>query len=171
MLHRRLADWFVGTQWTRGSRDTNPTRERGLFMASLARRVGVLSSAVRARPRKLRRDDVRAALLGEVQALEARCLLSIVAAPAGLVSWYRGEGNANDSADGNNGTLQNGATFASGEVGQAFSFDGVDDYVSIPDAPDLHFGNQVTVDGWFNPTAAPGYGSGVIKLGAFHLHP
>ena len=29
----------------------------------------------------------------------------------------------------NNGTPLNGATFASGKVGQAFSFDGVNDYV------------------------------------------
>ena len=54
--------------------------------------------------------------------------------PPNLVSWWHAEGNANDSADGNNGTLQNGATFGTGRSGQAFSFDGVDDYVNVPDA-------------------------------------
>jgi hypothetical protein len=49
----------------------------------------------------------------------------------GLVGWWRGNGNANDLVAGNNGTLTNGATAsAGGEVGQAFSFDGVDDYVA-----------------------------------------
>jgi hypothetical protein len=51
--------------------------------------------------------------------------------PAGLVSWWPGDGNANDIQDGNHGTLQNGVTFAPGMVGQAFSFDGVDDYVDL----------------------------------------
>ena len=52
--------------------------------------------------------------------------------PAGLVSWWPGEGNANDIVGSNHGTLQNGATFAAGMVGQAFSFDGIDDYVRFP---------------------------------------
>jgi hypothetical protein len=46
-----------------------------------------------------------------------------------LVSLWKGEGNANDSAGSNNGTLQSGATFAPGQFGQAFSFDGVNAYV------------------------------------------
>ncbi|HEV2949418.1 MAG TPA: LamG-like jellyroll fold domain-containing protein, partial [Gemmataceae bacterium] len=46
-----------------------------------------------------------------------------------LVSLWKAEGNANDSAGGNNGTLQSGATFAPGKFGQAFSFDGVNSYV------------------------------------------
>jgi len=54
---------------------------------------------------------------------------SCVLAPDGLVSWWPGEGNANDIADANNGTLQGGATFATGRVGQAFSFDGNGDFV------------------------------------------
>src|SRR5438270_12952784 len=48
--------------------------------------------------------------------------------PPNMVSWWPGDGNANDIQGGNNGTLQGGATFASGKVGQAFSFDGVNDY-------------------------------------------
>ena len=38
--------------------------------------------------------------------------------PAGLVSWWAGDGNANDIVGGNDGTLVNGATFAPGMVGQ-----------------------------------------------------
>jgi len=51
---------------------------------------------------------------------------------SGLVAWWHGEGNANDVVGTNHGTLQNGATFAIGKVGQSFLFDGVDDHVLIP---------------------------------------
>ncbi|MBI3852594.1 MAG: immunoglobulin domain-containing protein [Verrucomicrobia bacterium] len=73
-----------------------------------------------------------------------------VAPPSGLVSWWQAESNALDNADGNDGMLQNGATFAAGKVGQAFSFDGVDDVVIVPDAPNLRFGptSPMTVDMW-----------------------
>jgi hypothetical protein len=57
------------------------------------------------------------------------------ATPAGLVSWWRAEGNANDSTGAHNGTLLNGTTFAPGRVGQAFSFDGVDDIILIGGSP------------------------------------
>ncbi|MFC1865049.1 LamG-like jellyroll fold domain-containing protein [Chloroflexota bacterium] len=40
---------------------------------------------------------------------------TFVSPPSGLVSWWRGEGNAIDSIDGNNGVLQNGVTFATGQ--------------------------------------------------------
>src|SRR2546426_844471 len=42
-----------------------------------------------------------------------------VPAPSGLVSWWRGNGDANDVVGGNNGTLQGGVTFVPGKVGQA----------------------------------------------------
>lgn len=58
--------------------------------------------------------------------------------PDGLVAWWPAEGNASDVAGTNHGTLQNGATFATGYVGQqAFGFDGNDDYVLVPDAVSL----------------------------------
>ncbi len=56
----------------------------------------------------------------------------------GLVSWWRAEGTATDSQDGNAGILQNGVTFATGRVGQAFSLDGVNDHVAIPFATNLN---------------------------------
>jgi hypothetical protein len=42
--------------------------------------------------------------------------------PPGLVAWWPGDGNANDIAQTNNGVLLDGATFAPGIIGQAFSF-------------------------------------------------
>jgi PKD repeat protein len=58
----------------------------------------------------------------------------------GLVSWWRAEDNAHDSVGGNHGTPMNGATYATGKDGQAFSFDGVDDYVLVPNSPSLNIG-------------------------------
>ncbi len=73
-----------------------------------------------------------------------------IPAPSGLVAWWPGDGNANDIRGNNNGALQNGATFAPGLAGQAFSFDGVDDVVLAPDSPDLNFNSAspITVDLW-----------------------
>src|SRR5260221_10123571 len=66
--------------------------------------------------------------------------------PSHLVSWWRAESNAVDSADGNNGALENGAAFATGKVGQAFSFDGDGDHVRVPDATNLRFTNALTIE-------------------------
>jgi len=74
--------------------------------------------------------------------------------PSEMVAWYPGEGNANDIQGNNNGTLQNGATFAAGKVGQAFSFDGVDDYVEVPNAANLNITGPLTIDVWVKLNAA-----------------
>ena len=49
--------------------------------------------------------------------------------PAGLVSWWKAEGNANDSFNTNKGTLLGGAGFASGEAGEAFNLNGTSQYI------------------------------------------
>src|SRR5947209_10850069 len=82
-------------------------------------------------------------------ALEYVGLASCDSAPAGMVSWWKAEGNANDSQDSNKGTLQSGVTFATGEVGQAFSFDGSGG-VLVPDANNLDVTTEVTLDAWVN---------------------
>ncbi len=58
----------------------------------------------------------------------------------GLVSWWRAEDNAYDSVGGNHGFSHGGTVFADGIVGQAFSFDGADDYVEMPHSDNLDFG-------------------------------
>jgi len=75
-----------------------------------------------------------------------------VQAPSGLVSWWPGDGHANDIAGTNHGTLQNGATFATGLAAQAFSLDGVDDFVLVPHNANLAFdnGQDFTIDAWIN---------------------
>jgi RHS repeat-associated protein len=74
-------------------------------------------------------------------------------APSGLVSWWPGEGDGTDSAGTNNISSLDGITFAAGEVGQGFSFDGNAHEVLVPDAPDLNFGaNQdFTIEAWIQP--------------------
>jgi uncharacterized repeat protein (TIGR03803 family) len=51
--------------------------------------------------------------------------------PVGLVNWWRGENNGADAAGGNTAGLSNGVAFAAGRVGQAFSFDGIDDLLQV----------------------------------------
>src|SRR3990172_3078266 len=74
--------------------------------------------------------------------------------PSGLISWWPGEGNANDIVGINNGTLMNGATFVTGKVGQAFSFDGINDYVSVPGT--FGGGSEATVEAWIKPNGTTG---------------
>ncbi len=70
-------------------------------------------------------------------------------APVGLVSWYSADGNALDPRSRNNGTLQSGATFAAGHVGQAFSLDGTNSFVSIPHNDSFNV-SSLTLDAWVN---------------------
>ncbi|HEX8097014.1 MAG TPA: LamG-like jellyroll fold domain-containing protein, partial [Pyrinomonadaceae bacterium] len=78
--------------------------------------------------------------------------LSCAPKPSGLANWYRAEDDAKDSAGSRHGTLQGGAGFAQGLVGQAFSLDGKDDYV---DLGSLSPGSQWTVEAWVKPSATP----------------
>jgi serine/threonine protein kinase len=66
----------------------------------------------------------------------------------GLVAWWSAEGNANDVIGGNNGTVYNGVGYAAGEVGHAFSFNGTNSYVQVPDAPALRLTNELTIEFW-----------------------
>jgi hypothetical protein len=81
----------------------------------------------------------------------AHAQATCVAAPTGLVSWWRGEGTGYDSAGKNHGTLQGGITFASGKVGQAFSLDGVNDSVDLGPRMNLQI---FTIAMWVKPAAS-----------------
>jgi hypothetical protein len=87
-----------------------------------------------------------------------------------MVSWWPGDGDANDIQDGNNGTPQNGATFAPGKVAQAFSFDGVDDFVEVQNSANLNLTQALTVDAWVNPAVANQYGGIVEKTVGDHVN-
>ena len=86
-------------------------------------------------------------------------------APSGLVGWWQGEGNATDIAGTDNGTLSGGVSFASGKVGQAFSFDGVNGSVVVPDSSSLRLTTQLTIETWINPRSTNADQAIVGKLG------
>ena len=71
--------------------------------------------------------------------------------PSGLISWWPGEGDAGDVADNNVGFPLNGTAFEAAVVQQGFSFDGVDDLVSVPAAPNLDLRDALTLEAWVRP--------------------
>src|SRR5208337_4679220 len=79
--------------------------------------------------------------------------LPCATAPSNLISWWRAEADARDSAGTNNGVLGGGLSFAPGEVGQASSFNGAGINLKIPATPslDLGAGNGLTAELWLKP--------------------
>lgn len=74
---------------------------------------------------------------------------SCVAAPSGLVGWWRAENSASDSAGTNNGVLVNSVYIEPGLVGQCFHFvSGPNPKVRVPDSPALQLTNSLTIEGW-----------------------
>src|SRR6266850_2042632 len=113
------------------------------------------------------------------------CVLNVQAAcvtPAsGLVSWWRGEGSGADSAGGNNIITSNAVSFASGEVGTAFAFDGTNTFMGVDASPslDVGVGGGLTIEGWMNPTDVSrthvilewNNGSGGVGVHLYHSDP
>jgi uncharacterized protein YjbI with pentapeptide repeats/serine/threonine protein kinase len=54
------------------------------------------------------------------------------------------------------GTMLQGVTCEQGHFGYAGFFDGVDDLIEIPDQPNFHFTNQMTVSAWVKPSRVSG---------------
>ena len=104
----------------------------------------------------------RALNAGEVQTIYnagsvGKCR-SCTPPPSGMVTWWPGEGNANDiqGPTFENGTLLNGAAFTPGIVGQGFSLDGQNDYISVSDGPSLQsIAGSLSIDAWVFPTSFP----------------
>jgi hypothetical protein len=66
--------------------------------------------------------------------------------------WGFEEGNgsiAHDSTDGNNGTI-NGASWSTGISGTGLSFDGINDYVEVPNSTNLNPTGGITIAAWIN---------------------
>jgi len=72
--------------------------------------------------------------------------------PASVVSWWPAEGNASDVLGNNPGTLQNGASFDNGTVGQAFKFNGNLQAVEVPYSNNLAT-TAFSVEAWVNPSS------------------
>ena len=90
------------------------------------------------------------------------------AQPTGMLSWWRGDGNANDQTGLYNGTLIGSAGFAPGMVGPAFSFNAPGDYVNAGTSDAFNFSNGMgdfTIEAWIRPTAMPPFASGIVTKG------
>ena len=111
-----------------------------------------LSPPTRSLPRRPRATRARSVSL---ECLEGRELLTAVGVPSGLVSWWTADGTAVDLTGLNNATLYNGATYAAGEVGQAFSFDGVNDRAEVADSPSLALTGSLSIEGWIKVNGFP----------------
>src|SRR5437773_7138412 len=85
-----------------------------------------------------------------------------IAKPAGLVSWWRGEGDATDSMGTNNGVLLGNVAFTKGMVGQAFLLNGNGAYIRVPHSPSLNFTNELTIELWFKNLRSDVYVYGLI---------
>jgi hypothetical protein len=72
--------------------------------------------------------------------------------PPGLVAFWSGEGNGNDSSGGNPATLTDIAIKKS-EMGQAFSFDETDSGIKMPASRSLNVGTDpgFTIMAWIKP--------------------
>ncbi len=89
--------------------------------------------------------------------------------PAGLVSWWAAEGDANDETGANPGNAS-AAGFGPGAVGLGFTFDGDDQFVSVPDDPSLNLA-AFTLEGWIESAEllSPAVGFIAVKSGTFGL--
>ena len=97
---------------------------------------------------------------------QIRVSIRPIQTPPGLVARWSGDGNANDVVGGNHGRLLGGTSFAPGRVGEAFSFDGVDDFIEIDTQANLDVGvnSGFTIYAWILPKGHPklDVGSGPI---------
>jgi len=103
---------------------------------------------------------------GSIASSNAVLTLKPALAPQGLVGWWRGEGNVQDTASTAAGYETNGAGYGPGEVGTGFSLDGVDDRVIIPNAPALNFGSNqnFSVETWIQAQPTPGNNYGIAII-------
>ena len=109
--------WITGedfsfTAWAAGEPNDFEGREdsMGYFAQGVSR-----SSAWNDFP-----NDKSTKPFGFVIEWESDPTVDCVEAPSGMVSWWRGEGSALDSADANDGTPENGLDYGVGRVGSAF---------------------------------------------------
>ncbi len=84
------------------------------------------------------------------------------------VAWWSGQNNANDIVNGHNGYALNGVQYGAGKVGQAFSFDGVNE-VMIPTNANLN-ANVFSLSVWVNPSQIDADFSRIIsKSGSYAI--
>lgn len=80
-----------------------------------------------------------------------------ITSPENKVSWWKGEGNPNDSVGTNNGSLVGGTTYTAGRVGQAFTLNGTNAGVTIPHNTNLNVNpGGFSTEFWMKSNGAQG---------------
>lgn len=71
-----------------------------------------------------------------------------------------------DGSDENNHGTVSGATLVSGldRLGKALQFDGIDDYVTVPDSPSLNITTAITIEAWVKPIKKLGCAGGYTPI-------
>jgi Concanavalin A-like lectin/glucanases superfamily/Bacterial Ig domain/Cadherin-like domain len=97
--------------------------------------------------------------------------LTVNSTIAGLVAAYgfnEGSGTSVSDASGNGrtGTISGATWSTQGKFGNALSFDGVNDWVTVADAPALDLTTGMTLEAWVFPTATNGVRDIIIKEGS-----
>lgn len=73
----------------------------------------------------------------------------------GLQAYYPFNGNANDESSNKNNPVFNNATITSdrfGNANSAYHFNGVYQYMRIPNNPSINFNNEISLSVWVRPT-------------------
>lgn len=66
----------------------------------------------------------------------------------GMITYYSFEGNTEDSSGNMNNGINHGAKLTSGKVGQAYSFNGANNYIDIVDSNSLKLTSEFTISAW-----------------------
>ncbi len=95
----------------------------------------------------------------------------------GLQAYYPFNGNANDESGNNNHPIKNNATITADRFGNpnsAYHFNGLYQFIQIPNKPSLNFGKQISISVWVKPTGF-NYGichaSQIISKGGGNYNP
>ena len=87
--------------------------------------------------------------------LLSQCCIAQVDLNRGLQAYYPFNGNANDESGNNNNPTKNNATITADRFGNpnsAYHFNGVYQYMRIPNKASLNFSNTISLSVWVRPT-------------------
>lgn len=95
----------------------------------------------------------------------AKLYSQCVSPPSAMVGFWTGDDNPNDIQSANNGSLQNGASYTTGKIGQAFYFPSGNEWVEIPHDPKYNIQCSFSAACWVYPTSIPDPYSYILHKG------
>ena len=155
---RRVMQWCDGTRWQSMGPD-NPGGASGGCSNPAGGAGEMMFNADHSVPQYCDGGTWRA--VGPVPACPVNGL-------AGLWSMNEGTGTttADSAGNGNNGTLTNGPTWTTGQIGGALAFDNTNDYVAVPNSTSLNITGQITLAAWiYKPSTPAGVYNTIIAKG------